>query len=183
MSEHIDKKVNETVTVIRTENTNKTEVIDIPGSSDASLDSMENKLHLMDIYLAEWRHRDELFWKQIFLYFFATLVVMILPFIHPWELSLPSQVPQYLFPAVGCVMALVFFLVCQGYLLRLRCARMAYEELIQALPNYRRPSVQDIQAGCWGNLMSKSMAGLITGVMFIALLLIGATLIFCTIRV
>ena len=49
------------------ENNNKTDI------------GNEQIIALMSVYLSEWEHRDELLWTQVFKYFYATLVVIILP--------------------------------------------------------------------------------------------------------
>ena len=41
--------------------------------------SVENLLDLMEIYLSEWEHRSEVLWRQVFYYFYATIIVLFLP--------------------------------------------------------------------------------------------------------
>lgn len=40
---------------------------------------IENVIELMNVYLSEWEHRDEMLWAQVFKHFYATLIVMFLP--------------------------------------------------------------------------------------------------------
>ena len=64
-------------------------------------------LDLMDIYLSEWKHRDEMLWKQVFKYFYATLVVLFLPNIASFlGINLP-EFPAVLFPLAALVLSVI----------------------------------------------------------------------------
>ena len=55
----------------------------------------QDLLALMQIYLSEWMHRDELLWKQVFKYFYATLFVLFLPNIAAFvQIELPDISPH-----------------------------------------------------------------------------------------
>lgn len=45
---------------------------------------------LLNQYYSELKHRDVLFWKQVYIYFYATLLVIIIPYIKPLGLTLPK---------------------------------------------------------------------------------------------
>lgn len=55
--------------------------------------SKEDYFQLLSHCYEELKHRDELFWKQIFAYFYATLIVSVLPTIRPLGLQLPEGMP------------------------------------------------------------------------------------------
>lgn len=101
-------------------------------------------LDLMDIYLSEWKHRDEMLWKQVFKYFYATLVVLFLPNIASFlGINLP-EFPAVLFPLAALVLSLVFLYISIGYSKRLEASGNTYQKLINLLPEeLRRISVSD----------------------------------------
>ena len=101
-------------------------------------------LDLMDIYLSEWKHRDEMLWKQVFKYFYASLVVLFLPNIASFlGINLP-EFPAVLFPLAALVLSLVFLYISIGYSKRLEASGNTYQKLINLLPEeLRRVSVSD----------------------------------------
>ncbi len=148
-----------------------------------SVETTEELLHLLDIYLSEWAHRDTLFWKQIFTYFFSSLVVMLLPFMKVWGLHLPESIPNFIFPAIGLVMSVLFFIVSNGYVARLKAVNIPYQSLFEKLPpEYRRKKVNQLYSGTWGEILNWRMGGIICGFMFLALIVIGIVLLCCTVN-
>ena len=148
-----------------------------------TVETTEELLHLLDIYLSEWEHRDTLFWKQIFTYFFSSLVVMLLPFMNAWGLHLPESIPNFIFPSIGIIMSVLFFVVTNGYLARLKAVSIPYQSLIEKLPpEYRRRKVNQLYSGTWGEILNWRMGGIICGFMFLALVVIGIVLLCYTIN-
>lgn len=146
---------------------------------DFNIKTTDELLALMELYLSEWEHRDNLFWKQIFIYFFSTLVMMLLPFMDPWGLNLPDGLPNWLFQCIGLVMAFVFFIVSRGYIARLKALSDPYRNLIEKLPlNYRRKTVKELYPNWWGTVLNFRMASLVCSFMTISLLLIGSALLY-----
>ena len=143
------------------------------------VENTDQLLNLIDIYLSEWTHRDSMLWKQIFTYFFATLVVMILPFANVWEFSLGEKVATWIFPAVGILMSLAFFVIGKGYAVRLTAIGKVYDNLIQKLPkDYRRIKLDEINPHSLANmrmsffivyLMSALLTALGIGLLIISL--------------
>lgn len=105
----------------------------------------DNLLTLMNIYLTEWCHRDELLWKQVYTYFYATLVVLFLPnFTSFLGFHLPLF-PSIIFPRIALVMSIVFLYVSIGYTKRLAAIGNTYQKLIDYLPpDLRRIRVSEI---------------------------------------
>ncbi len=148
-----------------------------------SVETTEELLHLLDIYQSEWEHRDTLFWKQIFTYFFSSLVVMLLPFMDAWGLRLPESIPIFIFPAIGLIMSVLFFIVSNGYVARLKAVNIPYQSLIEKLPaEYRRKKVGKLYSGAWGEVLNWRMTTIICTFMFLALVVIGIVLLCCTIN-
>ena len=117
------------------------------------IDNTEQLLKLIDTYLAEWMHRDSMLWKQIFTYFFASLIVMILPFANIAGFSLEGAVPDWIFPAVGTFMSLAFFVIGKGYAVRLTAVGIVYDRLINKLPkDFRRIKLEEINPRSLSNM-------------------------------
>ncbi len=103
----------------------------------------QDLLALMQIYLSEWMHRDELLWKQVFKYFYATLFVLFLPNIAAFvQIELPDISPT-IFPAAALLLSLVFLYASIGYAMRLAAIGDTYQKLIDLLPEeLRRVSIK-----------------------------------------
>lgn len=138
---------------------------------------VENVIELMSIYLSEWEHRDELLWKQVFKYFYATLVVLFLPNLASFlGIDLPDF-PQILFPSTALILSLVFLYVSIGYAKRLEASGNTYQNLIDLLPDdLRRVPVADPSIK-FGKFFSKRMSIVICILMFFGLLLLSVVMI------
>ena len=128
-------------------------------------------ISLMEIYLTEWAHRDELLWTQVFQYFYATLIVIVLPNIAAFIGIVLPQINTKLFPIIGMVMALVFLYVGLGYAIRLRASSRTYEKMMGLLGSeeYARISIRDKSKIKLGYLFAAPMATVLVVTMFIAL--------------
>lgn len=138
---------------------------------------IENVIELMSVYLSEWEHRDEMLWKQVFKYFYATLVVLFLPNLASFlGIDLPNF-PKILFPSVALILSLVFLYVSIGYAKRLEASSKTYQKLINLFPDDLRrvpltnPSIK------FGKFFSKRMSIVICVLMFFGLLLLSMVMI------
>ena len=142
-----------------------------------NIQNTDQLLTLMNIYLSEWIHRDSMFYKEIFTYFFASLVVMILPFADIWGLRLSPTLPAWLFPIAGILMAIIFLIISCGSIVRISALSDPYQLLINKLPEEcRRKTVRQLYPGFVGKLLSWRMAAVVCGFMFVALIVIGLIL-------
>ena len=106
------------------------------------IETTDQLLSLMNLYFSEWTHRDSIMWKQIFTFFFAIFVIVLLPFANIWDVALVGPLPAVLFPIVGFVLTLIFLYVSIGYARRLSKIGESYRELIEHLPReYQRNSI------------------------------------------
>lgn len=157
MKKHLSKDKKTTYRVI------KRESFDINTTNDM--------LHLMDIYLCEWKHRDSMLWKQTFTFFVAALVVMILPFSSLWGIKISDSIPKWVFPTIGMFLSVVFFVIGKGYSLRLTAIGESYNNLLKKLPeDYQRISIKGTKTN---SIFSKNYSRLIVNLMFIALVVLG----------
>ena len=130
-------------------------------------------ISLMDIYLNEWMHRDELLWTQAFKYFYATLVVLFLPNIASFlRIDLPN-IPVVLFPIIALVLSAVFLYVTIGYCKRLEASGMTYQKIINYLPG----ELQRVPLECpqikYGKFFRRRMSAVLCSLMFFGLLLLS----------
>lgn len=139
--------------------------------------SINHVIELMNIYLSEWEHRDELLWKQVFKYFYATLVVLFLPNLASFlGIDLPNF-PKILFPIVALVLSLVFLYVSIGYSKRLEASGDTYQKLMDLLPEeLRRVSVSDPRIK-FGKFFSRRMSVIICILMFFGLFCLSILMI------
>lgn len=96
----------------------------------------DKTISIMELYLTEWIHRDELFWKQLYRLFFSSLTIIILPSIAEksgWG-GVVDYVPPFMFPFAGVLMT--FLMLYVGLASSARVVRVSdkYEALIQKLP-------------------------------------------------
>ncbi len=143
---------------------------------------------LMNTYLTEWCHRDELLWKQVFKYFYANLIVLFLPFLtQKLGVELP-QIPSVIFAAVALVMSVVFLIVSLGYAKRLAAISESFQRVAKLIPselgwvsirNCKFSWNRDWKKFKWFNeLLNKRMSIFLCCLMFISLLILSIVMIF-----
>lgn len=139
--------------------------------------TVDNILTLMNIYLSEWCHRDELLWKQIYTYFYATLIVLFLPNITTFIGINLSALPSIAFPIVALIMSVIFLYVSIGYAKRLEAIGNTYQRLINYLPQeLQRISIADATIR-GGRFFKRRMAFVIGFLMFLSLLVMSIVMI------
>ena len=141
-------------------------------------------IDLMNVYLSEWKHRDELFWIQLFKYFYATLVVILIPYVGKNFKEFPD-IPNWAIALLGFLMSLFFLYVLFGYCVRLTAVSTIYKELVYMLPEeYRRKEVEVIATKKWnkyaGKLLNFELKYLTSFIMFFALNILSIFLAICS---
>lgn len=134
-------------------------------------------LHLMEIYLAEWQHRDQLLWRQIFTYFYVTVFVLFLPNIAA---AIKINLPNFnttLFPVLSLLLSLVFGYISWGYTKRLEAVGKTYQRIMAYLP----PELQRIRLDSseikHGRPVNYRMSTIICTVMFLILFILSVVMI------
>ncbi len=139
------------------------------------VENTEQLINLANMYLSEWSHRDAILWKQVFSYFIACLIVMLLPFMTYFGIDFGGALPNWIFPAMGMILAVFFFIVSKGYAIRLQAVGDTYQRLIEKLPKeMQRTRTTQVNKNIIYNI---NMCNLIVHVMFISLLVIGIVLL------
>ncbi|MBR0405279.1 MAG: hypothetical protein IJI68_08785 [Eggerthellaceae bacterium] len=124
-------------------------------------------ISLMNIYHADWMHRDNLFWKQAFAYFLGILAVSALPFINIWDVkALPLSFPLCVFPIVGLFLSVGFLCVMLAYCKRVKMSRDSYIALSECFQDKYRPKSFDDDDSGVKKANQSSMARNVACVMF-----------------
>lgn len=139
--------------------------------------SVDDVLCLLNIYLSEWEHRDELLWKQVFKYFYATVIVLFLPNIASFlQIELP-KFPKVIFPLAALILALVFLYVSIGYAKRLEASGKTYQNLLNLLPQeMQRVPLADSQIK-YGKFFARRMSVVICTLMFLGLFVLALVMV------
>lgn len=131
----------------------------------------------MNIYLTEWIHRDKHMWSQTYKFFFASLVVMLLPNLtNKLGFVIPEILHKHnIFPILGLCLSVVFFYVSIGHAKRLRAIGKTYDKLIHKLPkDLQRISIWELKEF---KLVNYTMGYVVPIAMFLSLIAIGTLLI------
>lgn len=127
----------------------------------------EDIISLLNIYLTEWIHRDQILWSQVFKLFYAILVVILLPNISSYlNITLPA-VPTVFFRIFGLISSIIFFYISVGYLKRLEAIGNTYQKLINRLPvEYQRQRINELH---FGKLFIRRTSYLVCALLFLSL--------------
>lgn len=138
----------------------------------------EELISLMSIYLSEWEHRDDVLWRQVFKFYYVTLIVMVFPHITGYfDAKFEIKNPP-IFYCVGLIMSILFYYVAVATAMRTKASYKAYEKVANLLDNeehtYSRVSVSTLKLG---KFFDFSLAiGIITA-MFCSLVIIAVLLL------
>lgn len=95
----------------------------------------DTTISLLNVYFLEWSHRDQILWSQIFKFYFATLIVILLPNIYNYfQMELPS-LPDWGFRIIGIFLSFVFLYISLGYAVRLHNISESYRLILNKLPD------------------------------------------------
>lgn len=103
-------------------------------------------ISLLNIYLEEWRLRDQLIWSQMYRFFYAILIIILLPNLDFYLKSNLPSLPIYIFRILGLLFSFIFLYVSWGYTVRLHAITDTYQNIINTLPKeYQRKSIQEFK--------------------------------------
>ena len=139
--------------------------------------SVEDLLNLMNIYLSEWEHRSEVLWRQIFYYFYATVIVLFLPNLTSFiGISLPNF-PELLFPVIALLMSFAFLYVSLGLAKRIDASVKTYNKLIRFLPVELRTITIASPEIRYGKFFKRRMSVIICFLLFFCLIFMSVIMI------
>lgn len=93
---------------------------------------------LAQVYLDEWRHRDEFLWRERIQLGIIALVASLLPWfknIEGFEVGFLSGKYEALFPVIGMVLSLYFGVITYLGGNRVKAASSSYRNIIKLLPH------------------------------------------------
>lgn len=144
------------------------------------IETTEELLELMDIYLSEWKHRDILLWRQIFTYFFVIMLIYFFPYSANWGENLIDIFPRWISPIIGIVLSIVFLIVGIGYSTRLKASGNSYQKIIDKLPTqFQRVKIDELNNF---KIANSTMSSFIVSVMFVILFVLGIALLVINIK-
>lgn len=145
---------------------------------DNKLLTKEELISLISIYLSEWEHRDDVLWRQVFKFYYITLIVTVFPHITEYfdadfEMNNPT-----IFYYIGLIMSIMFYYVAVATAMRSKASYKAYEKVANLLDDedhtYTRISVSSLK---FGRIFKFSLAVGIITVMFFSLVIIAILLL------
>lgn len=144
--------------------TKEEEAREIDGKKDEL--SLSEKISLAEIYLSEWKHRDELFWRQIFKYFYTACIILFMPNIAYMLHIDIAGIPSKLFYLMALFMSFFFWYVAIGYAKRLEATSIVYDRLLNEIPGkFKRIHLTDSEIK-YGKYFNVRLMYLICGMMF-----------------
>jgi hypothetical protein len=149
---------------------------------EAMLDKAKKELNnqeiiaLLDVYLNEFIHRNHMLWSQVFKFFYASIIVMLLPNLSDFlGITLPSF-PILMFRIIGAIMTVAFFYISIGYAKRLEASTKTYNRIIDKLDiGYQRIKINDLK---FGQLFSLRTSYILIYLLFLSLVAINILMFF-----
>ena len=107
----------------------------------------DTTISLLNVYFMEWSHRDQILWTQTFRFYYAALIVILLPNISvPLQISLPP-IPNLIYRLIGLCISIIFLYVSLGYAIRLHIISKSYRCILDKLPpEYKQKTFDDFKS-------------------------------------
>ena len=143
----------------------------------AQRDDYGTIVSLMEIYQEEWIYRDTSFWSHAFKFFYASLVVTLLPqiaeVVHQNALD-KIGIDKKWYPIAGLVLAVLFILMALQDAKRAKAAYLSYDRVMRALPNnWGRKTLTEISLKCVGKIYNIRLGLFACWIMFGGLVALG----------
>lgn len=106
----------------------------------------DTTISLLNVYFLEWSHRDQVLWAQTFRFYYAALIIILLPNLaDPLLMNLPEMSNQP-YRIIGLLISVVFLYVSLGYAVRLHTISISYRQILNSLPQeYKQKTLDDIE--------------------------------------
>ena len=101
------------------------------------LKSEKDLLGLLNIYLEEWKHRDNIMWNQVFRIYYATLIITILPYIEILKNDSGNKFDNKICFWISLIMSFFFLYIGLAYGLRLKAIGDTYMKLCMMIEDER----------------------------------------------
>ena len=135
-------------------------------------------IQVLELYLSDWQHRNQMFWQQNYRFFFAGLVVSLLPYVKFVENTLVDVMDRQIFHIVGIVVAVIYFVIVNAETARLHALSVKYKEIMNLLPDtYQRKEIKDSKR-FMDRMFSKEIIRIISVGMPLGLIILNLVLLF-----
>jgi len=130
---------------------------------------------LLDVYLNELIFRDQVLWSNTFKFFYASMIVILLPNISDIiNINFP-YLPILLFRIIGFIMTITFLYIALGYAKRLEASTNTYNKMIEKLEiEYQRESIKNLK---FGKLFKFRTSYIVVFIMFSSLIIMNIILV------
>lgn len=142
-----------------------------PLSSD-----YDTTISLLNIYFSEWHHRSQTLWSQTFKFYYAVLIIILLPNITSYFQIVLPKLPAIFFRIIGLFLSFIFLYISLGYAIRLHCIGVTYQNIISKLPyEYQREKIKNLKYKniYWGKPFSLNLSYIICITLFLSLLILS----------
>jgi hypothetical protein len=130
---------------------------------------------LMNVYLNEFIFRNKLLWSNSFKFFYATLIIILLPHISEFLNINHLDLHILLFRIIGFIMSFTFLYVVLGYAKRLEAITKTYNKIIEKFDiEYRREYIESLK---FGKLFKLRTSYIVVSLMFLSLLTVNIILL------
>lgn len=150
------------------------------GGKQMKVDYEKNAeiIRVLEIYLSDWQHRNQMFWQQNYRFFFAGLVVSLLPYVTFVQNSLVDEFDRYIFHIVGIAIASIHFIIVNADTARLHALSDKYTKMMNLLPDtYQRQEIKDSKR-FMDKLFSKEIIRIISVGMPLCIIILNVFLLF-----
>lgn len=134
---------------------------------------IEQKFKAMNIYLQEYMYRNKHMWNLYLRFFFASLVVMLLPNLTDrFQITIPEifESNKWIFPAFGIILAIVFLYISICQVKRFKAISKTYNKIGKSLPDYIKREELD---GDPNSIINRPNAHITPIIMFLGLIVLG----------
>ncbi len=135
----------------------------------------DTSISLLNLYFAEWSHRDQMMYAQMFKFFYSILIIILAPnLINYFQVDLPD-LPRSIFRLTGLLFSVMFLYFNLGNALRFKAISEIYQTIIDKLPEeYRRKEIESFK---FGKLFTLSLFFTVCLILFLCLFLLSIILI------
>lgn len=140
----------------------------------------DSTISLLGVYFSEWHHRSQTLWSQTFKFYYAVLIIILLPnLVDYFQLHIPN-LPIVIFRIIGLFFSFIFLYISIGYVIRLQSIGITYQNIINKLPEeYRREKIKNITIKNIhvGKIFSLNLSYIICFTLFLSLFFLSIILI------
>lgn len=94
----------------------------------------EEFFRLLSQYYEELKHRDTMLWRQMFAYFYLTLIISLFPYTNILGYQHDNYLPTSVFSILGMLLCILFLIVSVAYANRYKYISDIYNGMLKMVP-------------------------------------------------